>query len=180
MEISRHPVIIGLVVIFLLAGVFWWNMKRDLNLKAPISVSMEDGSIEVEDMKITRFPGEDVWELNAKRAVRKKASDQLFQIVSDLTGPGGIRHLRAPAGVIDRTNGDLTLQSPEGDWQREIHPFVWKASQLIWKQKDDIWIFPKGVAVSGDTFALDGNYATVEQQQMVSVEGGKIRWWSEQ
>ncbi len=176
----RSHYFLALVTTVAFIVFFSWSMRRDLELNDEIPAAREEIPIELDDVEVTRPVGEDLWHVTAHKVFRYSREDRMEGIASDLTGQGGVRHLWAPSGRFLREQEELILDDPKGDWIREVHPFTWEGPRAIWRQREDRWIFPEGVVVRGDTFALDGARAEMDAQKRIRVEGGTILWWSEE
>ncbi len=176
----RRPYVLASAVTVVFVVLFFWNMRRDLTLSELPPEAMTEVPVEVEDLEMTRSVGDKLWHITAVKVQRYSQEDRMEGIVSDLTGPDGVRNLWAPVGRYLPEVKELELDQPKGDWIREIHPFTWEGPRALWRQREDLWIFPEGIVVRGDTFALVGDRAEMRSQRQVRVEGGTLRWWSDQ
>lgn len=144
----NKKIVIGLSLFLGVVLYTVWNLRQDLALVDLLSQAPENLSVTLQNVETTRQSGDDLWRLKARSVVRNKGRDDLTELTAESVGEEGERkQLKAPSGVHFPDRQLIELVTPSGLWDRPVGNLVWRADEVSWQQKEDLWLMKGNIDV---------------------------------
>lgn len=158
-----------------------WVFVGDLALEESIDGPTTPVVVEMEHVTLRRGMSGDLWVFDVTSVKRALGIGDLEGIVGRRTAPdGSLWTLNSPSGEYVEKGDRLSLSDGTGTFREMDENFIWKAPVILWGgPSSDVWSFPDGLRVSGDSYSLYGRSGEADPSGKVFLEEGVMEWWSE-
>lgn len=169
-------IVLSIVLVSLLLGR---TLYRDLTLSEEFLEGVQpDMTIELNDVNFHRGRSDDLWLFAVDSINRVNGKDFLKGIKGVREGlDGNSWHLRSPSGEFQESGDILILSEGNGRFVNREEAFIWSAPDILWGgQSSDVWAFPSGIIVSGDSYNMNGKKGEASPSGKLYLEEGVMEW----
>ena len=178
---GKRSLIAFIVVSFI--AFFSYILYGDLHLDRKLleRASEMDMTIELKDVNFKRGYKDDLWLFSVESIERLSGRDKLVNIAGEREGLDGSKwSLRSPVGDFIESNDMLSLKEGQGSFSDEKESFSWSAPHVLWAgSSSDMWSFPSGVVVSGDSYNMRGAKGEASPSGKLYLQEGVVQWLKE-
>jgi len=163
-------------------ALFSYTLYKDLHLdRSLLEKGAVDMKIELKDVNFRRGHKEDLWLFSVDAIERFNGQDSLTGISGQREGlDGSIWSLKSPRGSFIESRDVLSLKEGQGRFVDHKESFTWSAPHVLWGgNSSDIWSFPSGIVLSGDSYNMRGAKGEASPSGKLYLQEGVVQWLKE-